>query len=61
MPHVMQIQIIPRPKIMLLNHTYVGSGEADLQQASEELNVFYNYFGAWFKNERPVQCRVHAP
>jgi len=45
---------IPRPKIMLLNHTYVGEGEADLQQAAEELNVFYNYFGAWFKNDRPV-------
>ena len=45
---------IKRPKIMLLNHTYVGSDEADLQQASEELNSFYNYFGAWFKNERPV-------
>lgn len=45
---------IPRPKIMLLNHTYVGTDEADLQQASNELNIFYNYFGAWFKNERPV-------
>lgn len=45
---------IARPKIMLLNHTYVGSDEADLQQAAHELNVFYNYFGAWFKNERPV-------
>lgn len=45
---------IPRPKIMLLNHTYVGSDEADIQRGAEELNVFYNYFGAWFKNERPV-------
>lgn len=46
---------IPRPKIMLLNHTYVGSDEADLELAANELNVFYNYFGAWFKNERPVE------
>ena len=45
---------IPRPKIMLLNHTYVGSDEADIERGAEELNVFYNYFGAWFKNERPV-------
>jgi alkanesulfonate monooxygenase SsuD/methylene tetrahydromethanopterin reductase-like flavin-dependent oxidoreductase (luciferase family) len=45
---------IPRPKIMLLNHTYVGSDEADLVVAADELNVFYNYFGAWFRNERPV-------
>ncbi len=45
---------IPRPKIMLLNHTYVGSDEADIQRGAEELNTFYNYFGAWFKNERPI-------
>ena len=46
---------IPRPKIMLLRHTYVGSDEADIQQGAEEINIFYNYFGAWFKNERPVK------
>lgn len=45
---------VPRPKIMLLQHTYVGDGEADLQQGAEEMNRFYNYFGAWFKNEKPV-------
>ena len=41
----------PRPKIMLLRHTYVGSDEADIQQAAREISVYYNYFGAWFKNE----------
>lgn len=41
-------------KIMLLQHGYVAEDEADAQQAAEELNRFYNYFGAWFKNERPV-------
>ena len=45
---------VERPKIMLLRHTYVGDGEADIRQAAEEINRFYNYFGAWFKNERPV-------
>lgn len=45
---------VERPKIMLLNHTYVGDCEADLQQAAGELNAFYCYFGAWFKNERNV-------
>jgi alkanesulfonate monooxygenase SsuD/methylene tetrahydromethanopterin reductase-like flavin-dependent oxidoreductase (luciferase family) len=45
---------IPRPKIMCLRHTYVGSDEADIQQAAREISVYYNYFGAWFKNEKPV-------
>lgn len=45
----------PRPKIMLLHHTYVASDEDDLVQAVDELHRFYCYFGAWFKNERPVR------
>ena len=45
----------PRPKIMLLLHTYVGSDEADVVQAANELSVYYNYFFAWFKNERPIR------
>jgi alkanesulfonate monooxygenase SsuD/methylene tetrahydromethanopterin reductase-like flavin-dependent oxidoreductase (luciferase family) len=45
---------IARPKIMLLLHTYVGSDEADVQQAMKEVSVYYNYFFAWFKNERPI-------
>ena len=44
----------PRPKIMLLRHTYVGSDAVDIAQAADELSVYYNYFFAWFKNERPV-------
>jgi alkanesulfonate monooxygenase SsuD/methylene tetrahydromethanopterin reductase-like flavin-dependent oxidoreductase (luciferase family) len=39
---------------MVLRHTYVGSDEADIVQASRELSTYYNYFGAWFRNERPV-------
>jgi alkanesulfonate monooxygenase SsuD/methylene tetrahydromethanopterin reductase-like flavin-dependent oxidoreductase (luciferase family) len=46
---------VARPKIMLLLHTYVGSGEADVAQAAQELSVYYNYFFAWFKNERPIR------
>ncbi len=45
---------MPRPKIMVLRHTYVAESEADAQQGAEELNLFYNYFGAWFKNQRPI-------
>jgi alkanesulfonate monooxygenase SsuD/methylene tetrahydromethanopterin reductase-like flavin-dependent oxidoreductase (luciferase family) len=44
----------PRPKIMVLRHTYVGSDEADIERAAREISVYYNYFGAWFKNEKPV-------
>ncbi len=45
---------VPRPEIMLLNHTYIASDLEDAQRAAEEINRFYCYFGAWFKNERPV-------
>lgn len=44
----------PRPRIMLLLHTYVADSAEDVKLGAEELNRFYNYFGAWFKNERPV-------
>ncbi|MDA7424794.1 LLM class flavin-dependent oxidoreductase [Thalassococcus lentus] len=44
----------PRPKIMLLHHTYVGSDQADVERASQELSRFYCNFGAWFQNKRAV-------
>ncbi|MBS0969293.1 LLM class flavin-dependent oxidoreductase [Chimaeribacter arupi] len=52
----------PAPlKIMLLQHGYVAEDEADAQQAATEFNRFYNYFGAWFKNERPVTQGLIQP
>lgn len=45
----------PRPKIMLLHHTYVGADESDVTLAAQELSRFYCYFGAWFQNKRPVE------
>lgn len=45
----------PRPKIMLLHHTYVGSDDEDCWQGARDLSRFYNYFGAWFQNKRPVR------
>jgi alkanesulfonate monooxygenase SsuD/methylene tetrahydromethanopterin reductase-like flavin-dependent oxidoreductase (luciferase family) len=45
----------PRPKIMLLMHTYVAKDAADAAVAADELNRFYNYFGAWFMNKREVK------
>lgn len=44
----------PRPKIMLLHHTYVGADEEDVEAAARELSRYYCYFGAWFQNKRPV-------
>lgn len=44
----------PRPEIMLLNHTYIASDSDDAKRAAEDINRFYCYFGAWFKNERPI-------
>ncbi|MFY0616763.1 LLM class flavin-dependent oxidoreductase [Shimia sp.] len=45
---------IPRPKIMLLRHTYVADSDADAKVAAKELNRFYCYFGAWFMNKREI-------
>ncbi|OLP60918.1 monooxygenase [Xaviernesmea oryzae] len=45
---------VARPKIMLLLHTYVGADAADVELATRELSTYYNYFFAWFKNERPI-------
>jgi len=45
---------VERPKIMLLRHTFVGADEAEVVQGAEDVSRFYCYFGAWFKNERPV-------
>ena len=44
----------PRPKIMLLHHSYVASDADDAVLAAKELSRFYCYFGAWFQNKRAV-------
>jgi alkanesulfonate monooxygenase SsuD/methylene tetrahydromethanopterin reductase-like flavin-dependent oxidoreductase (luciferase family) len=51
----------PRPKIMLLMHSYVADSEADAKQAAVELNRFYCYFGAWFMNKREVTQGLIEP
>ncbi|MCH2164752.1 MAG: LLM class flavin-dependent oxidoreductase [Marinovum sp.] len=50
-----------RPKVMLLHHTYVASDSDDAGLAARELSRFYNYFGAWFQNKRPVEQGLIAP
>ncbi len=41
-------------KIMLLQHTFVSNNNKELEQATNSFSEFYAHFGAWFKNERPV-------
>ncbi|MFW8595871.1 LLM class flavin-dependent oxidoreductase [Cribrihabitans neustonicus] len=52
---------VPRPKIMLLQHTYVAGSAEDVKRGAEELNRFYNYFGAWFMNKRDVSQGLIDP
>ena len=52
---------MPRPKIMLLRHTYVAEDQNDVKQVAIELNRFYCYFGAWFMNKRDVTQGLIAP
>jgi alkanesulfonate monooxygenase SsuD/methylene tetrahydromethanopterin reductase-like flavin-dependent oxidoreductase (luciferase family) len=51
----------PRPKIMLLHHCYVGADQEDVDHAIIDLHRYYNYFGAWFQNKRPVSQGHIAP
>lgn len=45
---------VPRPKIMILHHTYVGDDAEDVARAARDLSRYFSYFGAWFQNKRPV-------
>lgn len=49
------------PKIMLLQHGYVGSDEDDVAEAAQSISRFYCHFGAWFKNERPIHQGIIEP
>ena len=49
------------PKIMLLQHAYVGSDADDVATAAKCISRFYCYFGAWFKNERPIRQGLLEP
>lgn len=49
------------PKIMLLQHAYVGEDKDDVAQAAKCISRFYCYFGSWFKNERQVTQGLIEP
>jgi alkanesulfonate monooxygenase SsuD/methylene tetrahydromethanopterin reductase-like flavin-dependent oxidoreductase (luciferase family) len=46
---------VPRPKLMLLMHTYVAKTEEELMKGSAGLQKFFLYFGKWFKAEAPIK------
>ena len=50
-----------QPKIMILQHTFVGANEEEIEMAANCLSRFYCHFGAWFKNERAVQQALMEP
>jgi len=52
---------VPRPKIMLLQHTFVSDGPDENAALVEDLSAFYGLFGAWFMNKRPVSQGIMAP
>ena len=43
-----------KPKIMLLQHTYIAADEKDADNAAQYLARFYRHFGAWFANKGEV-------
>jgi len=49
-----RFQSTPRPKITLLRHTFVAENESEVILGAKALSRYYCYFGAWFKNQRPV-------
>lgn len=46
---------VPRPEIMILEHAWVAESEAELQEAAQNIEAFYRYFGKWFKKEAPIR------
>jgi len=52
---------VPRPRIMLLQHTFVADSPAETEALSQDLSAFYCLFGAWFQNKRPIRQGIMAP
>ncbi|GLS24147.1 monooxygenase [Labrys miyagiensis] len=52
---------VPRPKIMLLQHTFVADSPEESERLSNDLSRFYCLFGAWFLNKRPIRQGIMEP
>ena len=45
----------PRREVMLCKHAHVVEDEDQAQAAAMQYNKYFNYFGAWFMNKRPIK------
>lgn len=45
---------IARPRLMLLMHAFCCGSQREVEDVSVAMSRYYNYFGAWWKNERPI-------
>lgn len=52
---------IKRPKIMLLQHTFVSDSDKETIEYVEALSAFYCLFGSWFQNKRPIKQGIMQP
>lgn len=46
---------VPRPQIMLLQHTFVSDSPEETARLSQDLSRFYCTFGALFQNKLPIE------
>lgn len=52
---------VAKPKVMLLQHTFVSDSAAETERLVQDLSAFYCAFGAWFLNKRPVSQGFMEP
>ena len=52
---------VPRPRISLLQHTFVTDSPAETAEFVDTMSRYYGLFGAWFANKRPIEQGVMAP
>ncbi len=52
---------VKRPRISLLQHTFVSDSPAETAALVQDLSAFYCLFGAWFMNKRPVSQAIMQP
>lgn len=52
---------VPRPRLMLLQHTFVTESAVETRRMAEDLSAFYCAFAAWFANKRPVRQGFMQP
>lgn len=45
---------VPRPRLLLLRHAWVGADEREIAVGVEAMRRFYAYFEGWFRNEGNV-------